>query len=79
MHAEPDRAQALAQSLDYLTEKDLCSLCGITVVTAEAWRKRHKGPRYAIAGNSILYPREAVREFLDSQVRARASSAKDLL
>lgn len=25
-----DRAQALAQSLDYLTEQDLCALCSIT-------------------------------------------------
>ena len=79
-HPSPDRARALALALDYMTEADLCELCSITPNTAEAWRKRHKGPRYTLAGNSVLYPRAAVREFLDSQVRERAASAgKDAL
>jgi hypothetical protein len=69
-----DRAQALAQSLDYFTEQDLCALCSITPLTAEAWRKRHKGPTYTLVGNRVLYPKTSVREFLDSQVRERASA-----
>lgn len=75
MHTEstptPERAHALAESLDYLTEQDLCALCRITPSTAESWRKRRKGPAYVVAGNSVLYPRVKVREFLDSQVRER--------
>lgn len=66
-----DRAQSLAQSLDFLTEQDLCTLCDITPSTAEAWRKRHKGPAYALAGKRVLYPRRAVAEFLEQQVRQR--------
>ena len=64
-----DRIQHLLSSLDFLTEGELCALCGITLSTAEAWRKRHKGPAYALAGNRILYPREGVKRFLESQVR----------
>jgi hypothetical protein len=74
-----NRAQSLALAMDYLTEQDLCALCGITASTAEAWRKRHKGPLYSLAGNRVLYPRAAVREFLDSQVRERITSAKAVL
>jgi hypothetical protein len=74
-----DHAHALALAMDYLTEQDLCALCDITASTAEAWRKRHKGPRYSLAGNRVLYPRAAVREFLDDQVRERAISAKAAL
>lgn len=72
MHTTPDEAQRarfLAESLDYLTEQDLCVLCLITLATAEAWRKRKRGPSYALVGNRILYPKASVREFLDSNIR----------
>lgn len=73
-------AHSLAHSLGYVTEADLCALCQITQTTAENWRKRHKGPKYSLVGNRVLYPLTAVREFLDSQVRERAeTSAKGLL
>jgi hypothetical protein len=74
-----DRAQVLALALDYLTEQDLCALCLITPLTAEAWRKRRRGPAYALVGNRVLYPMARVREFLDSQVRDQSSRARDLL
>jgi hypothetical protein len=63
------RVQALAQSLDCLTEQDLCALYGITEGTAEAWRKRRKGPAYILAGNSYLYPRTSVAADLQARVR----------
>jgi predicted site-specific integrase-resolvase len=73
-------AQAIARDLDYLTEQDICQLCSITAATAEAWRKRHKGPAYALAGNRVLYPKAAVRAFLESQIRRPvAIAAKTLL
>jgi hypothetical protein len=71
-----ERAQALAESLDYLTEQDLCALCSITPLTAEAWRKRRTGPAYTLAGNRVLYPRERVREFLDSRIREQSRPSK---
>ena len=74
------RAQELARSMDFLTEQDLCDLCSITPATAEAWRKRRRGPTYALAGNRVLYPRAAVQEFLESQVKERgAAPGKALL
>lgn len=74
MPAAPNRAQALAQSLDCLTEQDLCALYGITPATAEAWRKRRKGPSYILAGNNYLYPRSSVAADLQTRVRERAEA-----
>lgn len=71
---DKERAQALAQSLDCLTEADLCALFAITPGTAEAWRKRHTGPAYALVGNRVLYPRAKVAEFLQRQIRQRAEA-----
>lgn len=67
----PSRIQELAQSLDCFTEEDLCILCKITPPTAEAWRKRHRGPAFSRVGNRVLYPRRAVAEFLEKQLRQR--------
>jgi hypothetical protein len=58
------KVQLLASLLDCMTEQDLCALFAITSGTAEAWRKRRKGPAYALVGNRVLYPRQSVREFL---------------
>ncbi|WP_420849325.1 helix-turn-helix domain-containing protein [Ramlibacter henchirensis] len=77
--ATASRVEALAAALDYLTEQDLCALCSITPSTAEAWRKRRKGPAYALVGNRVLYPKAGVREFLDSHVRAALVGSKELL
>lgn len=79
---EPDttRAQVLAQSLDCLTEQDLCVLYGITPNTAESWRKRGRGPSYILAGNRYLYPRTSVAADLQTRVRERVETpAKGML
>ena len=59
----------LARSLDCLTERDLCTLAKATPATVEAWRKRHTGPDYVLIGNTFLYPRDTLKEFLQSRVR----------
>lgn len=64
---------AIAQSLDCLTESDLCTLAGITPGTAAAWRKRGTGPAYSLVGNRVLYPRAKVSEFIERQLRERAA------
>ena len=66
-----DRIRELAQSMDCLPESDLCLLADVTPSTAEAWRKRGKGPAYILIGNRYLYPRTAVAEYLQSRVRER--------
>lgn len=78
--AEQDRVQALAESLDCLTEQDLCTLYAIAPSTAEAWRKRHQGPAYVLAGNRYLYPRASVAADLQCRIRTRQPVAgKSLL
>ena len=75
-----DRIRDIAQSVDCLTEPDLCLLAGITSTTAENWRKRGKGPAYVLIGNRYLYPRQAVVEFVASNLRERhAVPAKAVL
>lgn len=80
--ANDDPAVAeLARSLGHFTEADLCKLAGATPLTVEAWRKRHTGPDYVLIGNTFLYPRESLQEFLQSRVRKMRGTinAKGLL
>ena len=69
-----ERVRALAQSLDCIPEPDLCLLAGITPSTAENWRKRGKGPAYVLMGTRYLYPRNAVAQYLQRNVRERAAT-----
>jgi hypothetical protein len=59
----------LARSLDCFTETDLCRLAKATPSTVEAWRKRHSGPDYVLIGNTFLYPRDGLKQFLQERVR----------
>lgn len=71
---EQERIRALAQSVDCIAEPDLCLLADITPNTAESWRKRGKGPAYVLIGNRYLYPRQAVAEFVSSNLRERRAA-----
>lgn len=71
---EQDRVDELARSLDCFTEADLCKLAGAAPTTVEAWRKRHTGPDYVLIGNTFLYPRDTLKEFLRSRVRKMRSN-----
>ncbi len=73
--ADSERVRVLAQSLDCIPEPDLCLLADITPSTAENWRKRGKGPAYILMGNRYLYPRQAVAEYLQRNVRERHASS----
>lgn len=79
-HTQDDhRARELARSMDCLTVEDVCSLYDITESTAEAWRKRGKGPAHIQAGNRALYPKRNVAEDLRSRERARGHHPKAAL
>ena len=67
------RLAALAQSLDCMTEDDLCLLAKVTLSTTEGWRKRRKGPGYILIGNRYLYPRAEVAKHLQTLVREVAA------
>jgi hypothetical protein len=47
--------------------------------TAEAWRKRHKGPPFIRIGNGVLYPIKGVADHLSILTRALHLPAKELL
>ena len=79
-NADASRAQALAQSLDHLTEHDVCALYGVTYATVESWRKHRHGPAFVRAGNRYLYPRSAVAADLERRTRStNGVSAKAVL
>lgn len=61
--------------MDCLTEEDLNLLTLTTPGTTKSWRKRGLGPSYVMAGNRVLYPRQAVAEFLKARMRDRAPIA----
>lgn len=77
--AQIERLRSLADRLDCLIEEDFQLLAEITPGTAEAWRKRRKGPDYIRIGNRVLYPRQAVAKHLDSLTHERQSIGKALL
>ena len=79
MSAAPTRLQALADSLGCLTEEDFTLLADITQSTAEAWRKRHKGPAFIRLGNQVLYPLKNVADHLATLTRPVYTTAKGLL
>ena len=67
-----DRVADLARSLDHLSEDDFCTLAGIRETTADAWRRRGKGPTHVRVGTRVLYPRASVAAWLETLVRPRA-------
>lgn len=74
------RIAALVDSLDCLTQTDLCALAAVKPSTADAWAKRGEGPPYVMFGNRRLYPRAGVRQFLAEKVKTRPGlSAGSLL
>lgn len=66
-----ERIRSMADSLDCLLEDDFRMLAGATQSTVEAWRKRGQGPAYIRLGNRVLYPRDAVAEYLKTLIRER--------
>jgi hypothetical protein len=80
-HADPTQAASLphverqaelARRLDCLTEPELCLLGGLKPNTPEQWRKRGKGPAYVWLGNTVLYPRESLADFLRKRAKTPA-------
>jgi hypothetical protein len=69
-----NRASELARAVGCMSERDFCELLKIAQPTAETWRKRRQGPTFIRAGNAVLYPVQAVAEFI--QARAKRPAAK---
>lgn len=78
-HNEIERIRKMADGLDCLLEDDFRLLAGATRSTVEAWRKRGQGPAYVRLGNRVLYPREAVADYLKSVTRERSTRTAGFL
>jgi hypothetical protein len=77
---EDERGRELANALDFLTIDDVCALYKITPGTADAWRKRRKGPEHIVAGAATLYPRSGVVADLEARLaRRQQQSGKGVL
>ena len=80
-----ERVRQIADKLDCLTEEDFILFSGATPSTVESWRRRGQGPAYILLGRRFLYPRQALRRYLDSITKERsgktgfAAPGKDLL
>lgn len=77
--ASIERVKQLAERLDCFTDEEVQELAGVTATTSSAWRKRGLGPAYILFGNRYLYPRQAVAEFLQGQVRTRKALGAEAL
>lgn len=75
---EREQQRELAASLDCLTKDEYSVLAGITDSTEEDRRKRGKAPPHIVAGNTILYPRAGVKQFLLDRVHVKRPS-RDIL
>ena len=64
---------------DYLAETELAAELKKSLRTLQVWRQRRQGPPWTRIGETIVYRREAVLEWLRSQeqqpVRSRRSSS----
>jgi len=65
----------LARLVDCFDEEGFAKLAGVKLSTLGAWRKRGKGPEYALLGCNYLYPISWVQRHLASLVRARSNTA----
>jgi len=52
------------QPAEYLDEKALCALLGISSVTATKWRAKAKGPPFIKVGRLVRYRRSDVDAWL---------------
>jgi hypothetical protein len=66
-----EHLRRMAEGLNCLLEDDFRLLASATQSTVEAWRKRGQGPAYIRLGKRVLYPREAVADYLKSLTRER--------
>jgi len=59
----------LLKKLGYYTVDEYCALRGISRHTAANQRCSGEGPRYVKKGRLILYPEDAITEYLESGAR----------
>lgn len=76
---ESGEIRALAERLDYITDRQLQELADVKDTTTEAWRKRGIGPAYVRLGRNVFYPTAAVVEFLNGRIKRNAGATRSAL
>ena len=61
---------------DYIPEPDLATELKKSLRTLQVWRQRRQGPPWTRIGETIVYRREAVLEWLRSQEQQPARSRR---
>lgn len=62
-----------AEKHEFLTTSEFCAWTRIRPATARQWRSRKYGPPSFKVGNTVLYRRTAVEQWLEAQERAEDS------
>jgi len=61
---QQDKAvNAMAQALNWITEKKVSELTGLAVQTLRNWRHLSKGPAYSKIGRAIRYSLDDIRDY----------------
>ncbi len=59
--------QTIRADLGYLTESEASLVTLMGIGTLRNWRSQGKGPPFAKAGKTVLYPRHLLVDWLESQ------------
>jgi hypothetical protein len=52
---------------DYFSEAELALELHLNIATVQRWRKKHTGPVHTMVGRTILYRKQAVKDWLLKQ------------
>ncbi|HUY39798.1 MAG TPA: helix-turn-helix domain-containing protein [Candidatus Binataceae bacterium] len=52
---------------DYLDERQVAALLGISLSSLQQWRHRRQGPEFMRVGRLVRYRRSAIEQWLDSR------------
>lgn len=58
-----------------ITPLAYCDLTGISLSTAAKQRMTGHGPKFCKIGRKVMYPADAVEEFIQARVRTQTSAA----
>ncbi len=56
------------ENLDLVTTKELARILKMSHRTLENWRGLNKGPRYRKVGGKILYDKQDIQAFINTEV-----------
>jgi hypothetical protein len=65
----------LLHQLGYVPEHEVASALGVEIGTLRNWRSKGHGPAYSRAGGTLVYPVEALREWLRGNLVTPAPTA----